>query len=233
MLHKTRGIVLSFIKYRETSIICRIYTELFGLQSYIVNSVRTQPSKNSRSKIALFQPLTLLDLVVYYRKDASLNRISEIKCSHPFTSLVTDYKKITMALFLSEVLGKTIQEESPNEALFEFLHKSVYTLDTMDKGYENFHIKFLLELSKHLGFFPSSVADVYSQVLEEKDWQHIIDKEETAALEMLLAADYNDQVHVSNQVRRELLAHLIKFYSLHVDNFKELKSVQVLKEILS
>lgn len=233
MLHKTRGIVLNFIKYRETSIICRIYTELFGLQSYIVNSVRTQTSKTTRSKIALFQPLTLLDMVVYHKKEASLNRISELKCDHPFTSLTTDYKKITLAFFISEVLNKTIQEEDSNEALFDFLYQSITMLDTMEQGYENFHLKFLLGLSKHLGFYPSSAADVYSQVLAEEGWQHIVDKEEMALLERLLHTDYAATLSINNQMRRHLLAHLIKFYNLHIENFGDLKSIQVLKEILS
>jgi DNA repair protein RecO (recombination protein O) len=82
MLHKTKGIVLHYIKYSETSIIVKIYTETFGIQSYIVNGVR---SKNNKNKIALFQPLTLLDMVVYHKANAtSLNRIAEVRCSEPF-----------------------------------------------------------------------------------------------------------------------------------------------------
>ena len=84
MLHRTRGIVLSYIKYKETSIIVRIFTEAFGMQSYIVNSVR---SAKSRGKMALYQPLSLLDLVVYHKSGKDLQRISETKFSYAYSSI--------------------------------------------------------------------------------------------------------------------------------------------------
>jgi DNA repair protein RecO (recombination protein O) len=84
MLHKTRGIGLSYLRYRESSIITKIYTEAFGIQTYIVNGVRSSKSKNNR--IALFQPLTLLDMVVYHKnKEDTVHRISELKCYAPFS----------------------------------------------------------------------------------------------------------------------------------------------------
>ena len=109
MLHKTRGVVFRFTKYGETSIIVTLFTELFGLQSYIVNGVR---SKSGKNKIALFQPLTLLDLVVYHREHANLNRIKEVKCLYPFQSIPTDIKKSALAIFIIEVINKTVKEES-------------------------------------------------------------------------------------------------------------------------
>jgi len=81
MLHKTKGIVLNYIKYSDTSIIAKIYTEAFGLQSYIVNSVRSSKAKN---KIALFQPLTLLEMVVYHKNHQGLQRISEMRTAEPY-----------------------------------------------------------------------------------------------------------------------------------------------------
>src|SRR6266581_1556883 len=107
MLHKTRGIVFRFTKYGETSIIVNVFTELFGLQGYIVNGVR---SKTNRSTIALYQPLTLLDMVVYHRANANLNRLKEVKCLHPFQSLSMDMKKSAISIFINEVLNKTVKE---------------------------------------------------------------------------------------------------------------------------
>ena len=81
MLHKTQGVVFRFTNYSETSIIVNIFTSAFGLQSYIVNGAR---GKSGKGKIALYQPLTLLDLVVYHRENASILRIKEVKCIHPY-----------------------------------------------------------------------------------------------------------------------------------------------------
>ena len=103
MLQKTQGIALSYLRYRETSIIARVYTEEFGLQSYIVNGVRSAKSKNNR--IALFQPLTLLEMVVYYKNDRDLHRLSEVKTNHPFQSLPFEVAKSTIALFVTEMLN--------------------------------------------------------------------------------------------------------------------------------
>src|SRR6185436_14709858 len=103
MLHKTRGIVFRFTRYGETSIIVTMFTELFGLQTYIVNGVR---SKSAKNKIALYQPLTLLDLVVYHKDNAPILRIKELQCAHPFQSLTEDVKKSTLALFLNELLNR-------------------------------------------------------------------------------------------------------------------------------
>src|SRR4051812_34859696 len=144
MLFKTGGIVLNYIKYKETSIICKIYTEAFGLQSYIINGIRNNKAKN---KIALFQTLTLLDLVVYNRPNSSLNRISEIKCHYPFKSIPFDLRKTTIALFLSEILNKTLKEQAENEDLFSFLKNSIKFLDKADENFENFHLQFLIKLS--------------------------------------------------------------------------------------
>ena len=127
MLQKTRGIALSYIRYRETSIIARIYTEEFGLQSYIVNSVRTARSKNN--KIALFQPLTLLDMVVYNKHDRDLHRLSEMKTSYPFQSLPFEVAKATIAMFVTEMLNKVLKEEASSPALFRYLVDSVLFLE--------------------------------------------------------------------------------------------------------
>ena len=108
MLHKTR-VCFQVSKYVERPLIVNIFTSLFGLQSYIVNGVR---SKNSKNRIALYQPLTLLDLVVYHRENANINRIREIKCLYPYQTITTDIRKSAIAIFLNEVLNKTVKEES-------------------------------------------------------------------------------------------------------------------------
>ncbi len=108
MLHKTRGIVFKYFKYGDTSIIAKVYTEAFGLQSYIVNGAR---STKSKGKIAFYQPLTLLDLVVYKKKNSGINRISEVRCSQPLKTIPYEITKSSQGVFLSELLYKCIKED--------------------------------------------------------------------------------------------------------------------------
>src|SRR5688572_1874591 len=149
MIHKTRGIVFRFTKYGETSIIVTIFTEVFGLQSYIVNGIRSKTAKN---KIALYQPLTLLNLVVYHRENANIERIKEISCFYPYQSLTADIKKSTMAIFITELVNKTIKDESHVQEMFSFLADSFINIDQLSSGYENSHLIFMIKLSRYLGF---------------------------------------------------------------------------------
>jgi DNA repair protein RecO (recombination protein O) len=222
MLHKTRGIVFRFTKYGETSIIVTIFTELFGLQSYIVNGVR---SKSAKNRIALYQPLTLLNLIVYHREHANLERIKELHCFHPYQSLTADIKKSTIAIFLTELLNKTVKDESHTQEMFAFLADSLITIDTLRTGYENAHLIFMVRLSRYLGFRPQFVNEVLGG--------RVTDPETEKILETLLSAGYNQPIVITNHQRKELLDLLLKFYGEHLENMGELKSVQVLRDILS
>lgn len=228
MLQKTRGIVLSHTKYRETSLIVRIYTEELGLQGYLINGVRTA---SARGKMAAFQPLTLLDLVVYYREGGGLHRIKESRPTQHLKTVPYDFVKTGIALFMTEVLSKTLQEEEANPALFIFLFESVRQLDALERGLSLFPIRFLLGLSAYLGFSPQTSEDVFGQLhiggedpefaREEKRWFDALLQGE--ALAEKAPAD----------IRRALLKHMLQFYQLHAEGFKELKSLAVLQEIMS
>lgn len=221
MLQKTRGIVLRFTKYGETSIIVNIFTDVFGLQSYIINGVRT---KSSKSKIALFQPLTLLDLVVYHRANAEINRIKEVKCLHPFRTIPVDVKKSSISLFLAEIINKTVKEEGHPFELCDFLIRSFITLDSIEHNAENFHLIFLLKLSRFLGFGAHGINDVLGV--------HAVGQANEAAIELLLRSNYTATVKIENHQRREILELILKFYSDHIDNLGEIKSIAILREIL-
>ncbi len=221
MIFKTRGVVFRFTKFKETSIIVTIFTEVFGLQTYIVNGVR---SKSAKNKIALFQPLTLLNLVVYHRPNANIERIKEISCLHPYRSLMGDVKKSTMAMFITELLNKTVKDESHAGEIFEFICHSLITMDNCKEGYENFHLIFMLKLCRYLGFGVFSLNEVLCG--------RITDNETDNLLNFLLKADYETIMNISNSQRRTLLDLLLKFYGDHMENFGEIKSVQVLKEVL-
>ena len=218
MLHKTRGIVFKYFKYREASIIVKIFTEAFGVQTYIVNGVR---SRSSRNKIALYQPLTLVDLVVYHKPEADINRISEISCNNPFRTLSTDIKKTAIAIFVGEILYKSVKEEGEDPVLFDFVFNSIEILDYQGAGYENFHLRFLLKLSKYLGFG-----------VENSDFFEPFTGEEARLLKSLMEDAYEAPVHLTNMTRRLMLEHIIKFYQANVDSLKEINSIKVLQEVL-
>ena len=239
MLIKTRGIVLSFLKYRETSIIARVYTEQRGVQSYLVNGVR---KAKPPGRIALFQPLTLLELVAYVpRQGSGLTRLSEFRCAEPFRSLPYELRKSSVALFLSEVLSKSVREEEGNPALFRFLHDSILAFDEQTVGVENFALLFLLHLAGYLGFGAASGAELLDQValagpaptgsgfstgpatLRLREFEHYFEE---------LLHNSGTTSIPSGTVRRELLAVLIRYYQLHIEGLGEVKSLEILSEVL-
>ena len=222
MIHKTRGIVFRFTKYGETSIIVTIFTELFGLQSYIVNGVRSKTAKN---KIALYQPLTLLNLVVYHRPNANLERVKEIQCFHPYQSLTSDIKKSTIAIFITELLNKTVKDESHIQEVFDFLIQSLIAIDLLTTGYEDAHLIFMIKLSRYLGFGPQFVNEIVGGKITDEETEDVLKK--------LIQAEYDNAVQLTNLQRRNILDLLIKFYADHIENFGELKSIQVLREFFS
>lgn len=226
MLYKTKGIVLNYIKYRETSIIVKIYTEQFGLQTYIENGVR---STKSKGKIALFQPLTILDMVVYNKKGAEIQRISEAKCNRPFYNIPTQIKKSTLGIFVTEILNFTLKEHTENNALFAYLEDALDFLENHDEQVENFHLYFLMGLSTYLGFGPETVKDIRIQLLEHGK---VINKETEQALNRVIQNPFGTSLNISKAQRMDSLNSLIDFYKLNLDNFTGLKSLPILTEIL-
>ena len=227
MLHKTQGIVLSHIKYRETSIIAKIFTQDLGLQSYIVHGVRTSKPKHS---IALFQPLTLLDMVVYHKKQGGIQRMAEVKCHTPNSSILGDIKKAAMAVFMAELLAKVIREEERNEALFSFLWEAVIKLDQQATGYELFYLVFMLQLCHYLGFGVSDAQDIYRQ-LSRSGYYMGATCEEIERLNTLLRGEPKGYVTTDRSIWRNVTEAVIKFYQLHIDSLDTLKSLRVLQEI--
>lgn len=219
MLHKTRGIVFKYFKYRDSSIIVKIFTEEFGLQTYIVNGVR---SSKAKGKIAFYQPLTLLELVAYKKPNADINRISEIRCSHPLKSIPFEIIKSSIGVFLSEVLYKVIKEDESVTALFDFVYHSIEVLDSLDSNYQNFHLQFLIKLSHHLGFGISGA----------EQFPHLMDDQVVSDVNKLISATYTDHIKISGANRRVILDDILSFYKSQVDSLHEIKSVGVLKTIL-
>lgn len=225
-LFKTRGIVLSSVKFKETSIIVKVFTEDLGLQTYIVNGVR---SSRGHSKIALYQPLVLLDLVVYKNEQKDIQRISECKCEFAYHSIPMDMKKSAVAMFWAEILNKTIREDGhPEREKFAYIRDSLIDLDRTTKGIDNYPISFPIGLCRYLGF------EIESGTALSED--HFVGDPRTQAG---LSA-YFDQVLQGNvdqtcdpAVKRQALVCLINYYTEHFEGFGKVKSVSILKQLFS
>lgn len=227
-LKKTRGLVLSFIRYRETSIIVKIFTRDVGLKSYIVNSART---KGPKSKMAFFQPLTLLDLVVYDKEGVGLNRVSEVKLSRAYEKIPFDHHRSAIAMFMGEVLGKSIYQDYRNEAFFDFLEYSMCLLDSEQAILVHFPLVFLYETSRYLGFAPDDGESFFDELLHEIQVSDDL-KNERDYLDLLIKESFGctEKVHAMN--RKKLLDYFLQFYSTHLDIQYSWKSVNILRQIM-
>lgn len=229
MLKKTSGIVLNSIKFKETSLIVKIFTRELGLKSYLINGVRTQ---SKSSKMALYQPLTCLDMVVYDKANAGLNRISEARLSHNNQLISFEFSRTGIALFVTEVIAKSIYENYQNENLFDFLESSVHELNHPEAKLDLFPLAFLIELAGYLGFAPEQ-AQGY---LDESRSQPFTPQELNDVrffLEELMLKAYSCDQKINLKLRRKLLDHLLDFYSEHLENPGVWKSMTILRQVLS
>lgn len=240
MLQTTRGIVFHHFKYSDSSVIAKIYTEQFGLQSYMVKGVR---SKKSKGKAGALQPLSLVEVVAYMKSGKQLHTVRELRLSQPYTSIPFDMLKSTMAIFITEVLYKTIREEEGNQPLFDYLHNSLQIFD-LEEDCLNFHLYFLLHLTKYLGFFPQEVdsAECNFFNLEEGVFcrekplhSNVLASQECEDFRTLLGTNFDglNTLSISNNGRREVLNGIITYFRLHLEGMKDVKSHQVLEAVLN
>ena len=227
MKYKTRGIVFNYIKFRESSVIARIYTDQFGLKNYLVNSVR---SSKPRYPISYFQPMTLLDMVVYNKAHAEINRLAEMKCSYAYRSIPYNIIKSTVALFITEILYKTLREEETNPELYNFLEESLMFYDRRDSDYLNFHLQLLLKYAGFHGIRPLSASDMIREI-ESNNYRVSIPRKDYPRINQLIHSDYHDPVLIMNKLRRKILSMILLFYQVHFDHLKEIKSFKVLLEV--
>jgi DNA repair protein RecO (recombination protein O) len=235
MLHKTKGIVLHTLEYSETSIIVKLFTEDLGLQSYLVRSAK---KKNSRTKAGIFQPLSLIEFVAYHNKRSKLQSLKEITHCYHFKGIPFDIKKSSIAFFIAEVLYKSIREEEQNKPLFEFIFASVQELDEKEGRVSDFHLFFLMELSKHLGFYPNdnyhssrTIFNLYEGTFQGARPEHsyFLEKELSRNFHELIGN--RDAAEFNPAERKELIHKMLEYYSIHLNGFKNVKSHLVLENI--
>lgn len=239
MIEKTRGIVLKLTNYGDTSVVATILTESFGLQSYMVHGAKRP---KARLPVNMLQPLQLLDLVVQYRANANLQRISESKMSPAFLSIPYDVSKSSVVLFLNEVLYKVLRHQEADGPLFQFIFNAVAWLDSVEHMPADFHLYFLVRLTRFLGFHPVQAGDgdryfdLRNGVYTKSDPLHpyVLADPYVAILDQLtrISLDRLHEIDLKREQRRYFLEKIIEYYRLHIDNFGEIRSRAVLEEVL-
>ncbi len=239
MLITTKAIVFSALKYGEADLIVKCFTEKSGLKTYLLRGVLK--SKKGKLKASLFQPLTQLEIVAQHKDKGSLEYIREAKLLLPYQSLHTNILKSTVVMFLSEVLRNAIKEEEANIPLFAFLEKSLLWFDSNEKT-ANFHLWFLLELTRFLGFYPddnqkdSEIFNLLDGTFQDiKTNNECVEDENVGVLKQFLGTNFDEISHIKmNQVTRSgFLLLLLKYYEIHLHGFKKPRSLAVLNEIYS
>jgi DNA repair protein RecO (recombination protein O) len=241
MLLTTKGIVLHSLKYSETSIIVRIYTEATGLQSYLFKGIR---SPRSRTKPGLFQPLTLLELVAYHKPKTTLHTAKEVRLAQPYLSIPFDIRKSSIALFINELLYKSIREEEANPDLFGYLWKTCMLLDTFIGSGNSFPLVFTAELTRFLGILPLSdytedrcvfnLKEGHFQIFIPENDPYIIPGLGKSFAELISASiEEHQKIRMKPAVRRSLLDSLLMYYQIHLPGFKPMNSHHILHSILS
>lgn len=235
----TKAIVLSAIKYGDTSLIVKTYTASSGVKTYMLRGVLA--SRKGKLKPAYFQPLTQLEIVANHKDKGTLESIKEVKVSYQYQSIATSVIKNSVTLFLAEMLSHSLLEEEVNKPLFNFLEASLQWLDTHD-DISNFHLFFLLQLTRYLGFYP----DTADMALEYFDLQEgvfcsraplnpVICDKPLGYFRQFLGTNFEalHTIKMNKSTRQELLKGIILYYELHLQGFRKPKSLEVLNQIFS
>ena len=241
MISNCRAIVLNQIKFKETSLIVHLYTREYGRISVLVNSVFST-SKRKKNKASFFQPLSLLDIIIDYKPSRDIQPVREFSSSFSLSSIHFNIKKSFIAMFVAEMIYKAVREEESNTHLFDFIESSIRYLDISEESFSNFHLVFLIKLSKYLGFFPmfESYKPNYLFNIKKGVFNSyassdffILDKELSKNLYEIGLVNYSEMgiVALSGKRRVKLLEIIIEYYFYHIDTLGTINSLEILKEV--
>ncbi|MDR1680564.1 MAG: DNA repair protein RecO [Prevotellaceae bacterium] len=239
MLEKLTAIVLHTKKYRESSLLVYAYTNVFGRQTYVVNGVRSEKNKTG---MALFQPLTLLDAVAYHNPKSDMQRLYEYRLRWPLHSIPFNITKNAQALFIGEVLYKTIREQEPNAELFDFLFRAIMDLDALEQGIANFHLYFLVHLLRYLGYAPGNRYFFETPYFDVPSGEFIpfrpshdlfFDAPQTQLFAALLQASPGQlsQIALRREQRNRFIDNMLSFLNHHFDMPVPIHSAAVLQAV--
>lgn len=243
-LHKTKGLVLRAVKYGDTSLVVTVFTESFGLQSYIVSGVRKSTKKGS-GQANLFQPGALLDLVVYQQSTRSLNRIKEFQWGSWYKELFTSVPKHSVCLFMIEVLHRCLKQPEPNPDLFQFVEDCLISLDASPESVSaNMPLFFAVHLSYFFGFRLMEERVGVDCWLDLREGRFVLEPpihtdqlppaEAACVLQLLRVRHPGElaEIRLNRDIRRRLLQSLELYYQLHQPDFGSLRSLPVLRAVL-
>lgn len=241
MFETTRAIVLKSIKYKDKSYIIQCYTEEHGRLSFMLHHVHSKKHKSSYS--SLLQPLSLINVTYNFKYNRELQTLKEIKCYQPYHEIPYKVIKSSIALFLSEILVNCLKEEERNESLYKFLEFSLLSLDANNKNISNFHLVFLFKLIKYLGFYPSNnhddenkYFDLYKGEFRQNfNTSTCLNDEYSNLFNHLFNLSLTDSHNISlgSNKKSKLLEGILQYYSIHIFNIKNIKSLQVLTELFN
>ena len=236
MLVQTKAIVLTALKYGESDLIVKCFTEE-GVKSYLLK--RILRAKSKKINVAYFQPLTQLRLTANHNAKGNLNSIREARINHVYQSISYNVFKQSIVFFLAETLAHSLFEEERNPELFEYIETALIWLDTHEKT-SNFHLLFLLNLTKYLGFYPEveNLTCAYFDLREgiftnRKPFNNSIYGEKIILFKSLIGINFDviGQLGLNSRSRNIMLDILLDYYELHLPAFKKPKSLNVLKEV--
>ena len=239
MLTKTQAIVLHAIKYGETRLIVDMYARQHGRLSFIVSLPKSPKAKVRKQ---YFQPLTLLEIEADVRPKVQLQKVRDLRLAVPFATIPFDPHKCAISLFVAEFLCHALRGEQQNAPLYDYIANSLLWLDSQESHYANFHLVFLMRLSRFLGFYPNlehytsgDYFDLRESVFTSQSPLHrdFLMPQEAEKIQVMMRMDYPTMhlYRLSHQERNRLLEIALNYYRLHLPDFPELKSVGVLQDL--
>ena len=239
MHSKTPAIVLHALKYGETRLIVDMFTRSHGRLSFIVSLPK---SPKGKIKKQFFQPLSLLEIETDVRPRFQLQKLSDARLLHPFTSIPFEPDKLSISLFVAEFLYYALRGEQQNALLFDYIVDSIQWLDGQDSRFANFHLVFLMRLSRFLGFYPNlddytpgNYFDLRESVFLSAPPVHhdFLQPQEAEKVQLMMRMDFPTMhlFQMSHAERNRLLEVALTYYRLHLPDFPELKSLSILQEL--
>ncbi len=240
MIHKTKAIALHTVKYGDNSLIAYVYSESHGRLSLMVHSAYGK--QKSSGKAVFFQPLNILNLVYYHRGNQTLCKLKEVSTEVTFSTIPFDPVKRAIALFIGEVVYRTIREEEANPTMFSFLLNSIQLLDVMHSGISNFHLIFLAQLTRYLGFFPGNQWNDSTPIFDYKNGLFVyaepahplyFNKEKSKLIGLILSTPFHDAetLKLNHKVRGQIIDNLLAYYQVHIESVSGIKSLPILSQV--
>lgn len=235
MLVQSEAIILHHIKYNDQSVIVKAYSRNFGIISLIV-----PVSRRNGSKVALLQALSMVEIVFYLNKNGGLHRLKEIRSSRPYKTIPFSPGKTAQTLFLSELILKSVKEEEENTPLYGFIQESLIFFDCHEKELPDFHIKFMLEFTRFLGFSPTNNFDAQTPWFSIREGCFLplennvtLDKGTSQAISVFLKSGYQNliEIRLGRMQRGLIVRKILEYYRWHLPSAVNFKSPDILEEV--